>query len=230
MQGFHVKVDVDGCIRDLKATFNSQIPFATSRALNKTAFDCNAEIKKELPLIFDRPTNWTTNALYVKKSTKSNLFASLEYKAWASKGTPSAKVISHHAFGGSRPAKRSEVLLRQKGLIPANSFIVPSSYANVDQYGNVKRSEISKMLSGLQATFDTQQYSKGKKRKSWYVSRNKKIIFFRQSGIALPIFYIVDSLLYDERYDPEQIIDMTAGRVFKGNFEEALKYAIETAR
>lgn len=230
MSQFYINVDISGCVKNLERTMMNQIPFAMSRALNKTAFDCNAEIKKKLPQIFDRPTPWTINALYVKKSTKRFLVASLEYKGWAPKGTASARIITQHVEGGIRKFKSSERKLQRRGLIPTNSFTIPSSYARINQYGNISPGQINQMLSGLKATGDSATYSQGKKANAWYVSRNKRMIFHRKGKEAVPILYVTRNVNYKKRYNPESIINKTSIRVFPNNFSEAIGHAIKTAK
>ena len=234
---FSIKADVDGCLKDLKKVVEKQIPYAISLALNRTAFDCKDEIRKLLPSIFDRPTPWVLNALKVTKDYKKTSdgykrggTVALEYKSKPHKGFAAAEILSQHIYGGSRTAKRSEWLLRSKGRIPSGSFIIPSRYANIDQYGNVRSSQVMKMLSGLQATFGSHEYSKGKKGKMFYVSRNKKAIFLRQDKEAHPIFWITKSVNYKTIFDPAKIIEITTANVFPKHFADAYNYAMETAK
>lgn len=222
-----IKAEVEDCIKDLTGVIE-QIPFATSRALNKTAFDCKGEIKKRLPSIFDRPTPWTLDAMKVAKSDKRNLTAALVYKEWASKGTASGRIMAHHVIGGSRPFKSIEHQLQDSGKIPTNSFIVPTSHMKLNQYGNVTGPFFNKLLSGLQAQRESINNSKGKKALQFYVSRRKRFIFYKEGpGIKpVPLFAIVKLLNYDRIYDPEQIINVKTNEVFGKNFEDALDYAL----
>lgn len=232
---FDIKLDTRQTIKEFDQLKEREIPFAVSKGLNSIAFATNKEIKFLLPGIFDKPTPWTINALYVVKSTKKKLEAALEYRDWATKGTPSVKIIHHLVYGGDRRYKRSEILLQQHGIIGKGKWLVPASGARKDQYGNVLKSDISRMLSSLQATLDTAQRSKGEKRKAFFISKSRKVIYRRQNlygrgKTALPFMWVVDKLNYKPIYPFEHIVNSYIARIYEAKMREAIEFTIKTRK
>jgi len=74
-----------GVQKELKE-FANQIPFATSLAINRTAQKVKVAQEKEIKDVFDRPTPFTQNSLFIKTSNKVNLTASVKLKDQAFKG------------------------------------------------------------------------------------------------------------------------------------------------
>ena len=232
---FRINIDLKPLEASLTSLQQKQFPFAASKALNDTAWDVYWNLRKAIPKIFDRPTPWTVKAMYVEKSTKKTLIAEVGYKAWASKGTAGAKVLSPHILGGSRPFKRSEKLLQQAGKIPPGTFLVRASQAPRDEYGNVSKALISKMISGLQANLDTAQRSKGKKAKRFFIDRmhggnGNLAIFQRLYGDVVPLFMVVKSVTYKPVYPIQKMVDEVVKQRFPGNFERAMDMAMRTAK
>ena len=64
----NVTVDIKDLTKNLKRIERRQIPFATSVALNNTAFKVRKAEQIQLPKKLDRPTKQTVNAVTVTKS------------------------------------------------------------------------------------------------------------------------------------------------------------------
>lgn len=135
-----------------------QIPFATALALTKTAEKVEQRLVGEMRTVFDRPTSWTLKSLRVFPATKQKLLARVWMKNEADKSSPATKWLAPEIYGGPRPDKRSEAMLRQRGILPANKYLVPGNGAQLDQYGNIKRGQVTKALSGI-AGFTQQGYT-----------------------------------------------------------------------
>jgi hypothetical protein len=153
-----IKVDASEILGFWKNLESDQMPFAISKAMNDVGFDTMRFYKSALPGIIDRPTPFTIRAMFVEKASKKNLSVKIGFKESASKGTPAAKYMHHLNEGGTRPWKRSEVLLRQKGYIQDDQQLIPSKEF-MNQYGNARESQVVKMLSAMQATFEPGNYS-----------------------------------------------------------------------
>ena len=134
-----------------------QIPYATSRALNAIADKTQVAIVGKMSEVFDSPTRYTLNALYVQRSTKQNLEAQVKYKDATSKGTPAAKYLSPEVTGGGRSVKRFERALSSNigrvhelmQRIGVTNYFVPGAGAQLDGYGNMVRGQFAKILSQL---------------------------------------------------------------------------------
>lgn len=127
--------------------------YAAAAALTRTAIDdVRPSIRAEMQRVFDRPTAYTLNSMFVKGATKNNL----EAKVWLKdnpfgKGTPADRYLAPQIFGGERRQKGMERALQAARLMPAGHFAVPAAGAQLDANGNVKRSQIVQILSQLRA-------------------------------------------------------------------------------
>lgn len=98
----------------------------------------------------DRPTPTTLNSLFLKPATKGKPEARVYFKdQWAS-GIPADAYLQQVVGGGQRKHKRFEKALIARGLMKSGQFALPNSDL-LNQYGNVSRGTMSKILSGLGA-------------------------------------------------------------------------------
>lgn len=152
-----IEVDTSALSQRLADQVGRQMPYATSLALNSIADKTKTALVDTMRDVFDRPTPYTLNALYVQRATKQNLEAQVRYKDATSKGTPAAKYLSPEVDGGGRSVKRFErslasnvqrihELMQRFGL---TSYFVPGAGAQLDAYGNMVRGQFSQILSQL---------------------------------------------------------------------------------
>lgn len=126
-------------------------------ALTKTAKRAEKAIYKQMASVFDRPTRYTMNALFVKpasaKSTAKELTASVKIKDAQLKNNavPPVNYLIHQVEGGARQAKRFESALAKAGVMPAGFRAVPGKGAQLDQYGNMTGAQIVQILSYFRA-------------------------------------------------------------------------------
>lgn len=73
----NVKHNLKEVERQLSRVQRKQIPFATSMALNNTAFQARKALMAQAPVKLDRPTKYTVNAFRVEKASKRKLVASV---------------------------------------------------------------------------------------------------------------------------------------------------------
>lgn len=124
-------------------------------AMNRTAYDVRDAIKAEMPRVFDRPTPYTLNSLFVKPARLDRLQAEVYFKddlGTSRLGIPATRYLLPHVLGGSRRAKGFEEALRAAGHLPSGYSAVPGPYAKLDQYGNMQRGQIIQILSQLRIT------------------------------------------------------------------------------
>jgi len=132
-----------------------QAPYATSLALNRTAKAVHETLQQEILKDFDRPTPYTQRALRTVRATKQRLEAYVGFKDATGKGISANQYLWAQVHGGSRSQKRSEKALRKAGL--PGDFTVPGAGAELDQYGNMSRGQVVRLLSYFEA-FGEQGY------------------------------------------------------------------------
>jgi hypothetical protein len=146
--------------------------------------------------------------------------------------------------GSVRGAKGLERLLRSRGILAANEFLVPSQSQKLDQYGNVPRGTIQKILANLQASFDPHSRTPsggargGKKKADYFFTRTgirgARLTAIWQrfpSGHAVPAFIVVKSApQYKKRFDLDQVVKRVVETSFKQAFEDGFAKAKATAR
>jgi len=246
-----VKGDVKKLARRLKGIQERQIPFATATAINAVIKSSAPAVKQEMQRVFDRPTRWTLNSYRVIKwAKKRDLTGIVGFKDLDYKGGPGGKESSSaryylkpHMYGGARRPKGLEALLRSRGLLGKNEFVVPSIHQRLDNYGNVSRGVIQKILANLQALRDPYSNTPsggargGKKRAEYFFTRSgvrgaRLTAIWKRTGTnAVPVFIVVDGPpQYKERFDPTPVVQQEINKRFAIEFEVAMKKAIATAR
>lgn len=237
-----IKADINELKKKVKRQFLDQIPYATAIALKNTVKDIENEEKKEMQLVFQNPTRWTLGSVRrTKYVDKKNLKARVWLEEFGGKGIAAGEYLQAQIHGGKRTPKRFEKLLRNKGLLPSNKFIVPGAILPLDAYGNPKRGIYSQVLSALGAQLDVHQRSKSKtKRQRFFVAdingthgiwmrlKASSVATHRQA--IAPVFLFVRNPSYTKRYDFYGVADRVHKQVFSSHFERAIARAIKTAR
>ena len=105
--GIELTIDQDlkGFDRFLN-NYKDQLPFASSVAINNTAFDIRTALNKGTLGAFDRPTKFTQKAFLVTKSKKNNLVAHTFAQDQA--GKDRARYLRYGVKGGQRIPKGFE--------------------------------------------------------------------------------------------------------------------------
>lgn len=150
-----------------------QLPFAAALALTGTAQDVKQGLVEEMAAVFDRPTRWTLNSLFVEPATKETMKARVWMKdeAPGNGGKPATEWLAPQVFGGSRKQKRSEKLLTDPGQLPPGQYILPGKGMKLDAYGNISRGTMNKILSGLGSQFDKYANSTDSRRSAGNLKR-----------------------------------------------------------
>lgn len=147
---FTVEADVSHLVRSLDL-IEKDIPFLTAFSLTKTAQDIKAAELEVMGQVFDRPTKFTMNALYVKPATKTDLTAVVEFKEKAAKSIPAWRYLGPHVEGGGRDKKSHERGLERVGILRSDEWAIPGRNVPVDAFGNVPGKVFLRILSQLQA-------------------------------------------------------------------------------
>jgi len=126
---------------------------AKATAATRVALQVREEVRQEMRRVFDRPTPYTLNCLFVRPATAAAPTAEVWVKDdRAGSGTPAVKYLLPQVQGGQRGTKRLEVALRAIGALPTGWLVVPGQGARLDQYGNWSRGQIIQVLSQLRIT------------------------------------------------------------------------------
>lgn len=126
-----------------------QIPFAQVLTATRLAQRVKKGVLPVMKARLDRPTPTTLNSLFVKAATKAKAAEVYFKDSWAS-GIPADVYLQQAVNGGLRPHKRFEKALIARGIMQASEYAVPTA-PFMNQYGNVSRGTMTKILSGLGA-------------------------------------------------------------------------------
>ncbi len=259
MLNINVKVDLDEALRALSG-FESQIPFATAKALTKTAQDVRDVERAEMSKVFQSPTPYTLNSLYVRPATK----ARLEAEVWLKWGNRPEHYLLPQIQGGSRPMKRFEQRLQMTGYMRTDQRAVPAAGAKLDSYGNMSRGQIVQILSQLRtnvvsgvsqnatnskrsrAKRSTVEYfvSRGPSSQRYgYAGRSRGTMFMQHlpAGIwarysfawgssVKPVMIFVSSTRYSKRFDFFGLAEKTVKAKLPWHLDAAITEALRTAR
>lgn len=256
-----MQIDVRDNFKDVLANVREareQVPIATAMALTWTGRDVRDAERRSMATTFDRPVPYTLNSLFLKPATKRDLTARVWVKDdRAGSGTPATKYLVPEIEGGRRSMKGFEAMLQRIGALPAGWRAVPGEGADIDQHGNMRRGQITQILSYLRA-FSEQGYSanitdkkkarmaagtKSKRGVAYFVSRGKlrdstrhlaagiwRRTSFGGLGSALtPVLVFVPRVQYAKRWDFYGIADREIAAKFGGNFDQAYRQAVATA-
>lgn len=147
-----LKLDIDSVAlaREISDIQQKQIPFALVLAQTRLATNrIKPGILKVMGQRLDRPTPTTMRSLFAQVATKTRP-AKVWFKDSWTTGIPADAYLQQAVQGGPRPHKRFEKSLIAQGLMKSGQYAVPSvDYLN--QYGNVARGTMTRILSGLGA-------------------------------------------------------------------------------
>lgn len=254
MINLNCKVDIKGALKQLADVKDKQLPFATSLAINRTAQKVKLKQEHEIRDVFDRPTPFIQNSIFIKNSNKTNLTAKVGVKDFSfGKGVPAVKPLLAEIGGGERRLKRFERALRSAGVLPNGYMIVPGEAADIDQYGNIKGSQIVKILSYFRAfpeagyKANSTEASRAKLAKSTKSRRGVSYFVgapgggkaplgiwqrvYSNFGTAIrPIMIFVKSTNYEPIYDFKFVAERTVQKEFDREFIRAWEEAERTAK
>lgn len=231
--------ELDQLRKKLNNIERQQIPFATAKALTETGKKVKAAEVGQMKKVFDRPTKFTLNSLFLDRATKKDLVATVWLKDWALKGTPATKYLAPQIMGGQRKLKGFEVLLNARGILPDGYYAVPSRKARKDAYGNINKGLLNQILSYSGAQRDQAQNTKqGKKRqtKAKFVvldrngSKPGGIWQIDKSNNLYPILIFVKKPKYNERFDFFGTAQKTIDKHLKEELRKSIAYSLKTAK
>lgn len=159
MIAINAKADISQ-VRAGLALLSQQGRVAFAKAMNDTAFYARKKIQDEMGRVFDAPTAWTKNSVYVRMARPDNLRAEVEPTYMGGKGNDPQNTLRAQIFGGERKLKRHERALASAGILQPGYYAVMPSDAmpgQTDGSGNYKASFYVQLLSYF-AAFGEQGY------------------------------------------------------------------------
>lgn len=219
-----VKADVQDAIRQLRLIGSEIVPKAAAAALNDTAFGGRRDAQEEMKQVFDRPTRWTLNAPWVEKARSSNLVSVVNLQGKAYKSTDAYAYLNPQIEGGPRPAKRSEKLLRARGILPPDMFIVPGTGARMDSHGNMSRGQMQQILAQVRAHFDPHQRTPQGRGTEYFhaILAGTNGIWRRRAGGVVPVLVFVKQPQYRARFRFYDVVERSVERNWRRNFEQQI--------
>jgi hypothetical protein len=206
------------------AALLKQLPFATSKALNDTAFDARTSLSGATRQYFDRPTSFTQKGFGVERSSKRNLevIVGTERKR--------ARYLRTQITGGARSQKGFERLFLSQitagAHIPRDSQFVPTSLVKLNTSGNVSLATLKRIKQGLGSNPQGGFFvgtPKGGDRPAG--------IYRRSKGQLFPYFIAIDQAAeYRPRFPMLDVVGKVYQRRYASHFRTALERAIATAR
>lgn len=130
----------------------SKYPRVQQIVLEKLAYETRDAERAKMQTVFDRPTPYALNSLYIKRTISGpKIEATIGLKNERNTAAiPQNWFLYPQVEGGARRLKRHEKLLRAAGILPAGWYCAPGKGAKKDAYGNQTGGEILRVLSFLQ--------------------------------------------------------------------------------
>lgn len=215
----YFRVESKDVMRSLQNLAAEDAPFVTAYALTKTGQDIKEAELRSMKDVFDRPTRFTLNALFLKPATKRDLVAEVYFKEGFG-SIPAWRYLGPQVEGGPRVHKAHERRLIAAGHMRSNEFAVPGQGIKLDQYGNIPGSTIERILSqvkaaggsGYEANATNSRRSKAKRKNGQYfvlrpgsndVRANRNVapgIYYRSGmGGMVPVIMFVKPPRYQKR-------------------------------
>jgi hypothetical protein len=247
---------IDGALKALADIAKSQVPYATSVALNECAAIARDADIAEMRKAFKSPVPYTLGALAIRRATKQNLVATVAVKNQSGGRLSPIHWLFPEVEGGSRNTKAFEKALTNLGVLPSGWSAVPAGGAPLDAYGNVSGALVRKILSVLQNSGFVGPRLPGiegsvgrrlaaKRRRARATAAYFAVapgdeekgglrpgIYQRLGARELRIIYVFLARVpsYRKRYNFYEIGMSAANRAFPEQFDIAMAKAIATAR
>jgi hypothetical protein len=242
MADLFLKVEFDGAdlLNALQLT-EKNLRWVAAKTMTGSAKHAQDILKNKTPQHINNPTRWTLNSTFLKIAKPTDLVAYVGFKDYASKGTPAADYLQPIAAGEPRRAKPHENLLRSRGLIRGNEFLVPTGISpfKLNQYGNITSGNYTMLLSRLRSlresgstgnrTNSTRSSSKRRQRDFFVGSINgSRAVYTRTRNGVKPVFAITRQPSYKQSFPVRRIltdaVNDVFGREFKKQVERELNF------
>jgi hypothetical protein len=237
-------VDMRNLERRLSVLRTKEIPSAIRNTLNDLAMDCRKMIVAEIPRVFDRPVPIVRSMPRYVKTNNKELQSKLILTGFDRGGN---KASASYAFlphlpgePDTRRPKGLEPRLRRKGLLGGNEWLMPTPAAPLNAYGNVKPSEVARMIADLgayqQAARDARNTKlstlakrKGGMRYIWIRRKSASQdsgIFRKMGNTIVPMFVVTGEPRYSKRFRFAETVKKYAATKIAYHADRAIAQAI----
>jgi hypothetical protein len=238
-----VTVDARNLERRLAVLRKTEIPSAIRNTLNDLAKDCRQMVVTEIPRVFDRPIPLVKSMPRYVKTNNKELQSKL-YLTGFSKGDKYAAAswsFLPHIPGepDTRRPKGLEPRLKAFGLLKANEWLMPTEAAPRDNYGNVKPSEVARMIADIGAfgragrdARNTKASTKAKRGKVgvyvWIRTKaGRGSGIYRRTGRSItPMFVVTGEPRYTKRFRWAETVQKYAHKRIAYHADRAIAQAI----
>jgi hypothetical protein len=215
-----------GLLQRRSAVVAKQLPFATSVALNNTAFDARTALNSATRGYFNAPTKFTQTAFLVQKSKKADLTAFVY--ANNDSGRSRSRYLRYGIQGGQRRQKGFERFFLgapNDGTIPPGAVFVPTSNVKLTASGNVSIPTIKSITKGLS----------GNPRGGFFIGTprggNRPPGIYRRSREQLFAYFIaVPAPSYSRQFPIQDVGSKVIERKFNAYLLSALERAVASAK
>ena len=183
-----IKVDALDVITRLGGMRTEDARFLAAYIATFTAKDVERAEKAKMIDVFDRPTSWTLNSLWVKTASKDEAEPTAVVYFREGGGTPAWRYLMPEVEGGARSLKSHERRLIRAGVMHAGEFAVPGPGVKLDGHGNIPGSTIELILSQVSAAEQFAGYQANATQKSLRTRRRKGLgrYFYLRPDAAVP--------------------------------------------
>jgi len=209
-------------VRAYLANVQKQVPFATARALTKTAQDTRDALKVQIKKDLDRPTPFTVRGISSASATKASLQARVYVR------DIQAGYLWYAVEGGV-----------------AGSRVRPGNI-RLNKYGNIPRKSLGKLLARPDVFYGTIRgitgiWQRGRVRgdrfttevKSYRGARGQAGYKYRSGNLSRNVRLIAakeNNVRYQKRFNFYTGGAKAINRVWEKNMSESLNFAIKTAK
>lgn len=215
-----------------------QMPFALAKGITDTAKDVKAALQKEIKRVFDSPTRFTINSIYIVPAKKGIYIAFVGIKGDRN------SYLYPQSRGGRRNLKRSEASLQSTGKMTKGLHIMPGEAIRLNKFGNITKGKMTKIMSVVKGHRDKTQNTTARSKK-----RNKSLpnlfvakkgnrrtqhlqpgIYQRTKKGVKPILIYAQESKYHVLFRFFDVAQKVTNRNLMRNVDKAMKHAIATAR
>lgn len=237
----NIRLDTKQLRRDLAELKGRNVPRAMCNVVNRLAYNSRLKLQDEMKAKFKNPTPWTLGMFAMIPAKPGQARAAIVTKDLTSSykgGTAAARYLSPEVFGGERELKPSE---KKLSIISEGQEWVPGRDAPLNSYGNIKLSEIKKILDEIPNIGKRQngpriKYMKGgpRPKDQYFVLRKsengKPMGVYKRVGKSRKFKEILRFIPTNAHYRPilpaQKIVDdLIAGRARRYVDEELVKSA-----
>lgn len=198
-----VRSDIENAIKALDDIQKKHVPFATAKALTKTAQDVQAELSRQVSKDLENPVRFTVNAFRIEPARKR----ARPYAIVAIKDIQD-EYLRLNIFGGTE--------------IPKKRALLKPMNIRLNQHGNLPKNKVKRLLARDDVFSGTvggiggiwQRLGKNGKAKQ----KLKLLIRYKSEQNVKPVFKFFETA------------EKTAKHVFPGNIESAFREALQTAK